>query len=352
MAFRWHRARCVVLFLTMVLGVLSQTELGHCDLQLEFLVDGSGSMWAPVRGKPKIIMVEQALTKLAQGLPGEIALGLRVYPAPGRVTQKSDPGLRVPLGKDNRLLFTSELEKLNPKGKAPLDTHLRRALNDFPKGAENKLLILLCDGVDLYGKSFCGNSMFESLRRDVRLHIFSLNIKDASEKEELNCLAEQLAGSVTHLERDNSLLSALRPICRKAHQDEVERQARVKEELERQRALQSKTRLKVEFHNTLDPFFADSIEVIRCRLDGQEIALASMDPLGCGRSTLLMDNAMQKGKHRLAVQYKMLRGKDAIMSREGALDVVVEEGKTSMVQCYPQGAVFHWTCYFKKKILK
>jgi len=350
--FRQKRVRSVVLLLTLVLSMLARTEPGHCDLQIEFFVDRSGSMWAPVRGKPKILLVGEALSKLSKDLPPEVALGLRVFPPPGPVTGKSDPGLRVPLGKDNRLQFSSELKAINPKGKAPLETNLKRALSDFPAGEENKLLILLCDGVDLYGKSFCAENRFPTPKNDVRLHIFSLNIKDVSERDELNCLGEQLSGTVTHLTRNNSLLRAIAPICKKAHKEEMERQARVKEELERQRLLQSKTRLKVEFHNTLDSFFAESIEVVRCRLDGQEVPLAESSLLDRGSSTLLLDNPIRKGKHMLAVQYKMWRGKDAILSRESTLEVDVEEGKTSAIQCYPQGAIFHWACTFRKKILK
>ena len=341
--------RLLTLFFVLVIAVLTRAATGHCDLYIEFLVDGSGSMWAPVRGKAKILLVSKAIERISKDLPPEIAMGLRVYPPP-RETGKKDPGLLIPMEKGNRDRFPEELEILNPKGKAPLLENLKRALKDFPNGPDGKLLLLFCDGADTQGLSFCKKERVSKEETDLRFHVFFLNIKDQAEKEELKCLADQLAGSVSDLPPTKNLYAALLPICRNAFEEEVKRQTRVMEEEKKRRALQSKTRLKVEFQNTLDPFFADSVEVFQCHLDGQKIPLKPDVRLVKGESILLLDKAAQKGTHRLGIQYRMWRGEEPITSREGTLEVEVEEGKASSVQCYPQGALLHWGCFFKKKV--
>jgi ABC-2 type transport system ATP-binding protein len=51
---------------------------GFCDLYIEFLVDRSGSMWAPFQGKPKIVQVADAVERIAQKLPTDVAIKRRI----------------------------------------------------------------------------------------------------------------------------------------------------------------------------------------------------------------------------------------------------------------------------------
>jgi hypothetical protein len=121
----------------------------------------------------------------------------------------------------------------------------------------------------------------------------------------------------------------------------------VAEEQRRIQELLSKTRLKVEIHNTLDPFFAESIQVDRCSLNGEEITVDTSVRLKQGESFLLFDRAMREGSHQLSLRYQKWKEEKAVSSVEGILEVRVEEGKTSHVQCFPRGALFHWDFTFK-----
>jgi len=121
----------------------------------------------------------------------------------------------------------------------------------------------------------------------------------------------------------------------------------VAEEQRRIQALLSKTRLKVEIRNTLDPFFADTIQVEQCSLDGEGIPIDTSVRLKQGEDFLLFDRAMAEGTHQLSLRYLMWKAGKAVPSVEGILEVRVEEGKTSQVQCFPRGALFHWDFTFK-----
>lgn len=320
---------------------------GFCDLYIEFLVDRSGSMWAPYQGKAKIVQVIDAIERVTRKLPTDVAMGLRVYPPPEKGARRKDPGLRIPVEKENRALFSEEERLLNPRGKGSLGEQLKRALKDFPDGQDTKLLVVLCDGADTEGVSFCERVLRLERPEGLRFYVISLNLKDPSEKEALDCLTKQMDGKSIHLTRRDSLVSTLLPIAQRAHQDEVERLRRVAEEQRRIQELLSKTRLKVEIHNTLDPFFADSIQVDQCSLNGEEITIDTSVRLKQGEGFLLFDRAMGEGTHQLSLRYQKWKEEKAVSSIEGILEVRVEEGKTSHVQCFPRGALFHWDFTFK-----
>ncbi len=336
-----------ILPLFMILALL-WPEQGFADLYIEFLVDRSGSMWAPLRGKPKIVRVAEAMEKVIQKLPPEVAIGLRVYPPPEKGARgKKDPGLRIPVERDNRARFAEEERLLNPKGKGSLREQLPRAVKDFPEGQDTKLLVVLCDGADTGGTSFCDRALDLARPPGLRFYSISLNVKDVFEREELDCLSKQMDGKSIHLTQRGDLAATLLPIAQRAHQDEVERQRRVAEEQRRIQELLSKTRLKVEIQNTLDPFFADSIQVDRCLLNGEEIPIDTSVRLKQGEGVLLFDRAMAEGSHQLSLRYQKWNDEKAVSSIEGILEVQVEEGRTSHVQCFPRGALFHWDFTFK-----
>ena len=320
---------------------------GFCDLYIEFLVDRSGSMWAPYQGKPKIVQVANAIETVTQKLPTDVAMGLRVYPPAEEETRGKDPGLRIPVEKENRARFPQEERLLNPQGKGSLGEQLKRALKDFPGGQDTKLLVVLCDGADTEGASFCERPLDLDRPEGLRFYAISLNLKDPSEKEALDCLSKQMEGKSIHLVGRSNLVSTLLPIAQRAHQDEGERQRRVAEEQRRIEELLSKTRLKVEIHNTLDPFFADTIQVDQCSLNGEEILLETSVRLKQGEGFLLFDRAMGEGTHQLTLRYRKWKDEKAVSSVEGILEVQVEEGKTSHVQSFPRGALFRWDFTFK-----
>lgn len=331
-----------------VLGLCSPVPCS-ADLHIQFLLDRSGSMWAPFQGKAKILVAAEAIRRVNRKMPEDVALGLRVYPPPRGATGTPDPGLLVPVRADARARLEEELDRVNPRGKAPLAPQLRKAMDDFPEGDDTKLLILLTDGADTQGTSFCGDAVEFSPPPGLRFLAVSLNVRDSAEREELTCLGRRLDGKTVHIEAADRLLPTLLPVCKRAYDDEVARQKRVLEEQRRLAELRSKTRMKVEFRNELDPFFADYVEVLPGRLDGEEIPLGEPIHLLQGEASILFDKALPEGTHHLSLQYRKWKNGKSTTSEEGTLDVLVREGETSFVECYPQGYLFRWACQLRVK---
>jgi len=249
--------------------------------------------------------------------------------------------------KENRKRLIKELSRFNPQGKTTLDNPLIKAIRDFPVGKDTKLLIIICDGADTKGASYCDRSVVASFPEGLRVLVVSLNLKDQSEREDLDCLSSQFSGRTIHLASQGNLYKSLLPICKKAHKDELERQKRVMAERRRLEELMSKTRLKAEFQNSLDPFFGDSIEIVKCRVDEEDIPFESVLNVNTGETSLLFDKAVKTGEHRFSLQYKKWRGGKAIYSDEAFIDVQVKEGKTAHILVVPRGKLFRWDCAFK-----
>jgi hypothetical protein len=350
MAARPLRSRVSLLFVFLAIGTFVRTSQGFCGLYVEFLVDRSGSMWSPWQGKSKIVTVQEAIERVIQSLPEGVATGLRVYPAYLSQAGERDPGLRIPVEEGTEDRFPLELRRLNPQGKDALAGHLRSALQDFPEGAESKLLILLCDAADIQGSSYCSMDVFEGLRNGLEFHILTLDLQSAAERQELACLASQLSGTVTHLTESDSLLPTLLALCTSAQDRNLARGAQTLKDLQARKAMEEKTRLSLSFRNTLDPFFADSVEVLQCSLDGRTVSLPASGPLTHGASLLLFDVPAARGPHQVVTRYRIQRQGGSIDSGDSMLEVNAQEGKTVSVLCYPKGRIFRWGCQFETSV--
>ncbi len=316
---------------------------GSADFYVHFLLDRSGSMWAPLGNAPRILQAAEAIRQAAAELPADAILGLRVYPpydwAPG-----DDPGLRIPLEEGTRERVPGELRLLNPKGSAALAENLDRALQDFPPGDHVRMLFLICDSADIRGEPFCGESRYLDRAGEIEFHILALGVQDPADREELACLAEQLSGELVHVSPEVSLSSAVLGRIRSAVQNETERKRKLAEEKARKQELSERTRVRLHFRNTLDPYFAESVEVVECVLDGRSIPLPASPSLGPAESVELLDTPVPAGDHSLSVRYRKGTGPDAPLSRLGTSSFQVAEGETRLIQCVPKAALFRWDC--------
>lgn len=318
------------------------------DLYVHFLLDRSGSMWAKLTGKPKILHVSHAVLQVLQDLPPDAVVGLRVYPPPYTSAGAEDPGLRIPLEPGNREPFPYELNHLNPAGRGSLAANIEKALKDFPPGDHFRILLLLCDSSDSDSGSFCGRIPPLDMPEEVGVHILALDVQDATEQEELKCLAEHLAGAVTHITAEVTLSESLLAITRKALQEEIARQERIGAERQKRMELAEKTRIRLEFHNTLDPFFADAIEIVQCRLGDQDASFDTPVRLAPGQGTVLLDVSVPAGDNRVLLQYKKWKNQESATSKEAASVFTAREGKITHIRCFPKAGLFRWGCGFKE----
>lgn len=313
------------------------------DFCVHFLLDRSGSMWAPLGSVPKILQASEAVRQAARDLPAEAILGLRVYP-PYDWAVGEDPGLRIPLEALGRERVAAELKLLNPKGSAPLAENLDRALMDFPPGEKVRMLFLICDSADIRDESFCGERRYLDRAGEIEFHILALGVQDPADREELACLAEQFSAELVHVSPEMSLSSVVIERIRSSYLNEVERQRKLAEERARKQEMSQKTRIRLQFRNTLDPYFAEEIQVIECSLDGRSYPLPGIPPLGPGETAELLDTPVPPGEHTVSVRYRKGTRPNAPLSRSGTRSFQVAEGETRHILCVPKAALFRWDC--------
>lgn len=332
-----------LLGLAVFAAVQAVPAAGFADFYVHFLLDRSGSMWAPLGNTPRILQAAEAIRQAATDLPAEAILGLRVYPpydwAPG-----DDPGLRIPLEEGARDRVPAELRLLNPKGSAALAENLDKAILDFPPGDHARMLFLICDSADIRAEPFCGGSRYLDRAGEIEFHILALGVQDPADREELACLAEQLSGELFHVSPEISLPSAVLGRIRSALQNEAERGRKLAQEKARKQELSERTRIRLRFRNTLDPYFAEAIEVVDCLLDGRPVPLPESPTLGPDESVELVNQPVPAGEHSVSVRYRKGSGPDAPLSRSGNSSVQVAEGEMRLIQCVPKAGLFRWDC--------
>lgn len=133
-------------FLLPVVGEVNLTTdnqvASNQEINVEMIVDVSGSMWGQIQGVNKIINSKGVLKVLLRDLPQNVKLGLRTFGG------KEETHLRIPLGSNNRLEMEEIIQSLRPSGKSPIGYALDQAGKDLVNLEGKKYIILISDGID------------------------------------------------------------------------------------------------------------------------------------------------------------------------------------------------------------
>ncbi|MCX6348091.1 MAG: VWA domain-containing protein, partial [Candidatus Aureabacteria bacterium] len=196
-----------------VLGMLAGAALlaGRAPaktVNIEYILDASGSMKELVGGEVKMDIAKRTLSALVDRLPapgGEIALnvGLRVYghgaagtadPADSRAGRCRDTALEVPLQGVDARAIKEKVAALEPQGWTPIAYALGQAKNDFPPGDADNIVILISDGKETCGGDPC--AVAKELRASgikLTIHVVGFDVKP-EEKAALECIAQEAGG--------------------------------------------------------------------------------------------------------------------------------------------------------------
>lgn len=173
-----------------------QAELSA--LQIELILDASGSMWEKVEGRPKITSAKEVMTKFIQNLPPDAEVALRVYGhriAPGKPGACEDSELVVPFSKIDKPRLVERVRLLRALGTTPIAYSLSQVVSDFGNVPGEKMIVLVTDGIEeCRGSPSAAVSELLAKGLEVRVNVVGFAFADDTSKAEMQRIAELSRG--------------------------------------------------------------------------------------------------------------------------------------------------------------
>ncbi|MDN5786871.1 VWA domain-containing protein [Pseudorhodobacter sp.] len=173
------------------------------------VLDGSGSMWGQIDGRPKLEIAREALAGVLAGLPADTALGLMAY-GHREKGNCGDIELIVPPGPGTGPAITDAANKMQFLGKTPLTEAVRRAAAELRSTEEKATVILITDGIETCEADPCAlGKELEASGVDFTAHVVGFGLT-ADEGKQVACLAENTGGKYIEAKDAGSLIDALK----------------------------------------------------------------------------------------------------------------------------------------------
>ncbi|RUS59081.1 VWA domain-containing protein [Pseudorhodobacter sp. E13] len=172
------------------------------------VLDGSGSMWGQIDGRPKLEIAREALAGVLAGLSPDTELGLIAY-GHRQKGECSDIELIVPPAKGSGPAIAAAANAMQFLGKTPLTEAVRRAAADLRSTEEKATVILITDGIETCEADPCAlGAELEASGVDFTAHVVGFGLT-AEEGKQVACLAEATGGQYIEAKDAGSLTQAL-----------------------------------------------------------------------------------------------------------------------------------------------
>ncbi len=325
-----------------ILMVALLSSSARADVTVEFVLDGSGSMWGQLYNEYKIVIQKNAIEKFLEDAPSDIRFGVRAFGLPGGEGCSNTSLLLKPsLNAEREVLRAAK--RMNPTGQAPIIFSLRKGLKDLEGFEGEKILILIADGGDSCETDMPGAIEKLSLAISTEeIHVIGLDLKSDQERSELKLLAAKANGSFSTASNRTELSRKIHKIVSQAVKEEKRRLRLLAEEEARMAALSGKTRLVVDFDSSISGFFCSGIRLLELKIDGKNIEGIEKNDASCSGVVRIFDQPVSTGEHTVLLTYSKDNHGDLIRSRPATFTVQVELGKTTRLQCMTEGHLFYW----------
>ncbi|SEN63121.1 vWA domain-containing protein [Lihuaxuella thermophila] len=193
-------------------GGINQPKLSK--LNVEILLDSSGSMNGQVSGGKKMDLAKKAIQEFASKLPEGTNVSLRVYGHKGSSSAKdkavscASSEVVYPMGKYDQTAFNQALNKFQPTGYTPIALAIRGAQQDLQSAQEENtqnIVYIVSDGIETCG----GNPVEEAKKLHTSgikavVNIIGFDVDNAGQQA-LKQVAEAGGGSYTTVNSETDL---------------------------------------------------------------------------------------------------------------------------------------------------
>lgn len=173
------------------------------------VLDGSGSMWGQIDGRPKLEIAREALSGVLAGLPPETELGLMAY-GHREKGSCSDIELVVPPAANTAQSIADAANAMKFLGKTPLSEAVRQAAQELRATEEKATVILITDGIETCDADPCAlGTELEQAGVDFTTHVVGFGLTE-DEGKAVACLAENTGGRYIQAGDAGTLVEALK----------------------------------------------------------------------------------------------------------------------------------------------
>lgn len=172
------------------------------------VLDGSGSMWGQIGGRPKLEIAREALGEVLNSIPAETELGLMAY---GHREKGSceDIEMMVPPAAGTAAAIADAAGSMRFLGKTPLSEAVRRAAAELRSTEEKATVILITDGIETCNADPCAlGRELEASGVDFTAHVVGFGLTQ-DEGRQVACLAENTGGRYIEAKDARTLVDAL-----------------------------------------------------------------------------------------------------------------------------------------------
>jgi Ca-activated chloride channel homolog len=157
------------------------------------VLDGSGSMWAPVNGRARIEVAREALGELLKGWDPKVEVGLMSY-GHRRKNDCSDIEVLAPAAKVDPAKLTAIAGRITPMGMTPLSAAVKQAAESLKYTEQRATVILISDGIETCRADPCAlGAELKKLGVEFRAHVIGFAVQRQDEGG-LRCLAAATGG--------------------------------------------------------------------------------------------------------------------------------------------------------------
>jgi Ca-activated chloride channel family protein len=190
------------------LPALTQTQTQADTPSTIIVLDGSGSMWGQIDGRPKLEIAREVLGRVLAEVPADRALGMLAY-GHRRRGDCADIELVVPPAPGTAGAITQAANTMRFQGRTPLSEAVRQAARELNFTENPATVVLITDGIETCQADPCALAReLEAAGVGFTAHVVGFGMT-AEEGAQVACLAQETGGQYLLADDAGDLLAAL-----------------------------------------------------------------------------------------------------------------------------------------------
>lgn len=199
----------------------AETSSSFNQVNVEIIIDGSGSMLENIGGEKKIDAAKRIVNQIVDSLPNKpnLNVGLRAYgfQSPGSAKNCQDSKLLVPIKGVDKSALKNATSSITAKGYTPIAYSLQEAAKDFPVGEKNfNTVILISDGIESCGgnPAEIAKHIYQQTGLKINTHVVGFGVGNNDAKL-LEGIAQNSGGTYNTAKDVDDLNTALTAVIKK-----------------------------------------------------------------------------------------------------------------------------------------